>query len=60
MQNVKGEYVARGKKTPRERGMKNQPRPKKRGSLTEKPSKTQKKRSSLGKPDNKSRKNSKK
>ncbi len=60
MQNVKGEYVARGKQTPRERGMKTQPRPKKIGSLTEKTSKTRKKRSALNKTANKPRKSSKK
>ena len=44
MQNVKGEYSPRGKRTPSERGMKTQPRPKRRGTLTEKTSKNQKPR----------------
>ena len=42
MQNVKGEYAPRGKRTPSERGMKKQPKPKRRGTLTAKPSKNQK------------------
>jgi hypothetical protein len=42
MQNVKGEYVARGRHTPSERGMKKQQKPKRYANLTAKPSKNKK------------------
>ena len=60
MQNVKGEYVARGKKTPSERGMKTQPRPKQRSGMTAKTSKNQKGGKTLQRGARKPQKNGKK